>query len=176
MTEVSHRCSSTRAFSPAANTTTAAPQPTSRRHYVSALYVCLIRLPYTSALCVCRNPLRAGIMCLPYVSALYVCLIRLPYVSAATHSAQALAVDASYCDATYWLGLTQVFPRCFLSAFCVCLLCLPSVSVIYDICTYVRVLGATLTRPNGSASRRCFLCALCVCLMMMMFITIFAGD
>ena len=43
---------------------------------------------------------------------------------AAGHSAQALAVDASYCDATYWLGLTQVFPRCFLSAFCVCLLCL----------------------------------------------------
>ena len=51
-------------------------------HFAQALCVCLIRLPYTSALYVC-------LMCLPqptsrrhHVSALCVCLIRLPYTSA----------------------------------------------------------------------------------------------
>ena len=125
-------------------------------HFAQALCVCLIRLPYTSAL--------------------YVCLMCLPQPTRRRRW--------RWTRATATRPIGSASRRCFLgvsyppsvSAFCVCLLCLPSVSVIYDICTYVRVLGATLTRPNGSASRRCFLCALCVCLMMMMFITIFAGD
>ena len=63
---------------------------------MSALYVCLIRLPCMSALYVrCRGTL----VCLPCMSVLYVCLICLPYMSGAVGLFHVCLVCLSYTSA-----------------------------------------------------------------------------
>ena len=88
--------------------------------YMSVLHVCLTCLSYISALYVCRK-------CLPYESALYVCLTFLPYMSA-LHVCLTCLPD--------------------MSALYVGLICLPYMSALY-VC-----LGVCSPRKSGYIQAR----------------------